>query len=112
MEQEKIEALVDLIYKVNDVMNEVYPMLKTLDKVFLTDEEYENQDDSIFDLPRISRVDKHGFYEEYAIIRLNNGDIVAKGVSENYGKTITCTVDDLNYDEAITLLNDFNRIRN
>lgn len=108
MNEEKIEELVDLIYEITDLLPKVYNMLNTLNKEFVTDKQYDDSDDLIWELPRISKVSKHGFYIEYAITNINDGKVTAKGIGEDYGDVITLNVTDLNYEEAIVLLKHFN----
>jgi hypothetical protein len=105
----KKEELVDLIYEVTDLMPKVYDTLKKLDKVFVTDEEYEDGEDIIHESPRYAMVSKHGFYAEYVIIKIaKGGNISAKGLGEDHGDEIEITVDDLDYNEATDLLMSFN----
>lgn len=103
------EDLVDLIYEVTDLLPKISVALKELDKEFLTNYEYENDNDLIWELPRVSRVSKHGQYIEYAITKISKGgDITAKGIGEDYGEVISVSVDELNYEESIGLLLRFN----
>ena len=103
------EALVDLIYVVTDLMPKVYDALKKLDKVFVTDEEYDEVADIIHESPRFAMVSKHGYYVEYVITEITNGgNISAKGLGEGGGGEIEFGVDSLDYNEAIDLLMSFN----
>lgn len=103
------EALVDLIYEVTDLMPKVYDALKELDRVLVTDEEYDECEDIVHESPRYAMVSKHGFYLEYVITKITKGgNITAKGLGEDYGEVIEITVDDLDYNEATDLLMSFN----
>lgn len=105
----KKEELVGLINEVNNLIPKVYDALKKLDKVLVTDEEYEEGEDIIHESPRFAQVSKHGFYVEYVITKITNGgNITAKGIGEGEGDEIEFTVDSLDYNEATDLLMSFN----
>jgi hypothetical protein len=109
MSEEQLNDVIDLIYEVNDLMLKVENILMELDEVLLTDEEYEDNNEVMYELPRVSRISKHGFHIEYVITKITKGgDIIAKGICDDYGDEITLSVKDLNNEEAITLLNYFN----
>ena len=67
--------------------------------VFATVEQLEEDNDLLVELPSISYVTKHGFYEEYAILSIEKIDdrFIAHttGKGENYGQNEDFEIDEI-----------------
>lgn len=94
-----------IVKEVHGLMDEVYKTLLSKEELLLTNDEYENDNDLIWELPRYATVNKWGYYQEYAITKITKGgDISAKGIGEDWGEEIAITTSDLSYGEAVVLL--------
>jgi len=91
--------------KIEQLVSEMVGELKSKSKVLITDEEYDNGDDIIYETPKIGVIDKFGHYEDYAILELiEGGEIRCAGRYENYGDDeLTFKITDLNINELIKL---------
>lgn len=78
--------------------------LNNVEKVFLTDKEYDNQDDLIYELPRTFTVTKYGYYVEYVIVEIKKGGVLkCRGIGEDYGDKAEQLLAELTTDNLITL---------
>ena len=59
--------------KVSEMITELVDELEFTDAEFLTQEEYDDCSDAIYDAPSVYRVSKYGTYDEYAIMKIENG---------------------------------------
>ncbi len=89
-----------IISKLNELGNQLAEILKTKSHVLATDEEYENHEDFIVELPRVSKVDKYSFYVPYVILELKKGGILRCGsTGDEHGKIIEIDLSELNTDD-------------
>jgi hypothetical protein len=92
--------------KIQEQSIKLFEELKTKSKILVTDEEYDNSDDLIYEMPRIDTVTKHNFYVEYVILEIQEGGILkCGGLGEDFGKLITTDVSKLTTDNACMLFN-------
>ena len=97
----------DLQKKANEItemVDEMVEQLKTTSAEFLTQEEYDDCSDAIYDAPSVYRVSKYGTYDEYAIMKIENGRLSAIGKGETDGK-ISLDVSELDLGEVVYLCN-------
>ena len=88
------ENLIDLKRNIQDMSIE-----------FANECEYDNGEDIIYDLPRVYSVSKHGYHEEYAVLKIDAGIIYLGGIAEEYGELKQITIDELNWDELLQIAN-------
>jgi len=92
--------------KIQEQSSRLFEELKKKCKVLVTNEEYDNGEDLIYDIPRIYTVTKHGFYVEYVILEIQEGGILkCGGLSEDFGELITTDISELTTDDACALFN-------
>jgi hypothetical protein len=95
----------ELKKQVESLMSDVYRTLLDYDEVILTNEQYDNDNDLVWDVPRVGVVTKYGYYIEFAITKITKGgEITGKGLGEDWGDTYSFTVNELSYGEAVNLL--------
>ena len=78
--------------------------LKNTSAEFLTQKEYDDCSDAIYDAPNVYQVGEYGTYDEYAIMKLENGTITAIGKGETEG-IIIVDVTELELGEIVYLCN-------
>lgn len=94
-----------LLNEVRNLMDSVYNTLNEINEIILTDEDFDNSEDVIYEAPRITQVSKCGYYEEYVIMSLNDGIMNVRGISEGIeDEVVKSNVVDLSYSEAVNLL--------
>jgi hypothetical protein len=94
-----------LLNKIEEELVEAKRLLQVEVAEFITEAEYDNSDDVLYELPRIYEVSKHGYHIEYAVLRIDNGVVHLGGISEDYGEMKQSTLDELNWDEILTIAN-------
>jgi len=94
-----------LLDKIEEELVETKRLLQTEVAEFITESEYDNGDDVLYDLPRVYQVSKHGFHEEYAVLRIDNGTVYLGGIGEDFGTEMQTTLDNLNWEEILTIAN-------
>jgi len=97
----------NLVEKSNEIIktvDEMVEQLKTTSAEFLTQEEYDECSDAIYDAPSVYRVSKYGTYDEYAIMKIENGVLTVIGKSETDGK-LNFDISELNLGEVVYLCN-------
>ena len=92
--------------EVHNLMDSVYQTLNSYDEVILTQDEFDDGEcDVRYEAPRVSKVSKHFYYDEYVIMSIKDGDYIAIGITESCeGENISGSLSELNYDEAVNLL--------
>ena len=73
---------------------------------FITEAEYDNQHDCIYEIPRTYRVTKHGFHTEWCIMRIDKGTAYLGGMGEDFGEFQTCHLIDMGIEIFIELGNE------
>ena len=73
MELELLENLIDLSDKASDLITEMTDKLEFVDAEFLTQEEFDNAEDCIYDAPTYMEFGKYGTRNEYAIMKIEKG---------------------------------------
>lgn len=75
-----------LIKRINELRGEALAVLSRAKKTFC--EDYESEE--FYELPIYFRVTKHGYYEEYAIVAIDNRTLtcIAKGETDEYEITV------------------------
>ena len=92
--------------KIQEQSSKLFEELKKKSKVLVTDEEYDNGEDLIYEIPRIYTVTKHSFYVEYIILEIQEGGILkCGGLGEDFGERITTDISELTTDNACVLFN-------
>jgi len=92
--------------KIQEQSSRLFEELKKKSKVLVTNEEYDNGEDLIYDIPRIYTVTKHSFYVEYVILEIQEGGILkCGGLGEDFGELITTDISELTTDDACALFN-------
>ncbi len=90
-----------LLNKIEKQLVEVKVILQDETAEFITSAEYDNGDDVLYEIPRIYEVTKHGFHIEYAILRIDKGQIYLGGVFDEFGELKKVTLDELSWDEML-----------
>ena len=93
------------------LMTRIGKDLETLRKELLTHEaefctkaEYVNNDDCIYEIPRILVYEKYDSYIEYAVLRIENGIAYCGGISEGEsGNLQEFNIGDLSYNELVSI---------
>ena len=75
--------------------------LKSVTAEFITYSDYDEAHDIIYDMPRVYEVSKYGIHIEYVILGIENGVVHCGGIGEDYGNTMSSTIDALYIDELI-----------
>jgi gentisate 1,2-dioxygenase len=84
--------------EVHNLMDSVYQTLNGFNEVIITDEDFDNSEDVIYEAPRIAQVSKYGYYDEYVIMSLNDGIMNVRGISEGIeDEVFKSNVVDLSY---------------
>jgi hypothetical protein len=92
--------------KIQEQRSKLFEELKNKSKVLITNEEYDNEEDLIYEMPRIYIVTKHSFYVEYVILEIQEGGILkCGGLGEDFGELITTDISELTTDDACGLFN-------
>mgnify|MGYP006883189497 CR=1 FL=1 len=94
-----------LLNKIEEELVEVKRLLQEEVAEFITESEYDNGDDVLYDLPRIYEVTKHGYHIEYAVLRIDNGTVYLGGICDDFGDLKQVVLNDLNWDEILTIAN-------
>ena len=101
------------LYIMKKLINQITLDLEKLRKglsiakaTFCEQAEYDNSDDCIYEIPRCYSVTKHGFYCEWAILRIENGIAYCGGIGEDYGEMLECSLSELNDSEIISIANE------
>ena len=76
MENEILERLIDLSDKASDLVVEMVDALEFVTSTFLTQEEFDNGEDCIYDAPCYIEYGKYGSYDEYAIMKIEKGGTI------------------------------------
>lgn len=99
------QYIMSLPKEVHNLMDSVYNTLNEVNEVIVTNEDFDNSEDVIYEAPRIAQVSKYGYYEEYVIMSLNNGIMEVRGISEGIeDEVVKSNIVDLSYSEAVNLL--------
>lgn len=92
--------------KIQEQSVRLFEELKTKSKILVTNEEYDNSEDLIYEMPRIYIVTKHSFYVEYVILEIQDGGVLkCGGLGEDFGELITTDISELTTDDACVLFN-------
>jgi len=89
------------IKKTYSLLREIKKYINNVDYIFMNVKEFNNENDLIHDLPRVSHIDKYGYYNEFAVMSISNGEIYALGIGENFGDEFEMFVDDIQAFEAL-----------
>jgi len=90
--------------KIQEQSSKLFEELKTKSRVLITDKEYNDGEDSIYEMPRIYTVTKHSFYVEYVILEIQQGGTLkCGGLGEDYGELMTTDIGELTTDGACVL---------
>ena len=90
--------------KIQAQSSKLFEGLKTMNRVLITDKEYNDGEDLIYEMPRIHTVTKHWFYVEYVILEIQQGGTLrCGGLGEDYGELITTDISELTTDDACVL---------
>ena len=98
-----------LINNIDRQLEELRLELKKTTATFCSQEDYDEHEDIIFDIPRIYQVTKHGFHVEYCILNINQGKIDAMGLCEDAGESLYTTIDSLSLSELLAIGEEINK---
>ena len=73
MDLELLENLIDLSDKASDLVKEMTDKLEFVDAEFLTQEDFDNGEDCIYDAPTYIEFGKYGTQNDYAIMKIEKG---------------------------------------
>mgnify|MGYP000943403349 CR=1 FL=1 len=80
--------------------------LSTAKATFCEQDEYDNGDDIIYDIPQVYSVDKYGYYTLWCVLRIENGIAYCGGLCEDQGDTMDTELSQLSDSEILTIANE------
>ena len=95
----------ELVNSINLGVDKLLTELKNHSAEFCTQAEYDNNDDLIWDLPRVYTVDKYNYHIEWGVLRIENGIAYLGSIGEDYGDFKEIEIGELNAEELITIGN-------
>lgn len=99
-----MKGLAEQVEPALEILNEVESLLKISSHIFLSDEDYDNQSDDVYELPIHITTDHHcTFYLQYVVLSINKGYAYCGGLSEEYGTNIKVPIGELSYDTIIQI---------
>jgi hypothetical protein len=93
----------DLLNDIQKSANDLQGRLELVTETFITEEQYDNSDDIIYDSPRVWEVSKHQYHIEFVVMSIDNGIVTAGSLGEDYGYFKKFNISELSLDEMISI---------
>jgi hypothetical protein len=94
----------NLAQKVLALKDELLKQLNKFNKILISDNQYDEGADFIYEMPQTYKLDKHGYHKTYVIMEITpNGVLRCGGLYEDYGEFTEVNLNDLSIDTLVDL---------
>jgi len=90
--------------QIRKLVSELFEKLRSVERVLITNEQYDKEDDIIYDAPRTFTVSDSEYHIEVVILEIKkNGLLVVGGLNDEAGERGEMAIWDMTIDDALTL---------
>jgi hypothetical protein len=97
--------MTSLLKEIEQNINELIKLLLVEQAEFITAAEYDNGDDCLYDAPRVYTTSKHGYTNEWCVLRIDKGIVYLGGLFDDGGDFKQLGILDLIESDLLTIAN-------